>query len=74
MIRYLRGQLFLCAIMGVIGLGHRLLRHRRVLPILIGLWVGLTEIIPVLGAFLGAIPAVLIALVVPGGGLHARPS
>jgi predicted PurR-regulated permease PerM len=32
----------------------------------IGLWVGLTEIIPVLGAFLGAVPAVLIALFVGG--------
>jgi predicted PurR-regulated permease PerM len=30
------------------------------------LWVGLTEIIPVIGAFLGAIPAVLIALFVGG--------
>jgi predicted PurR-regulated permease PerM len=34
----------------------------------IGAWVAATEIIPVLGAFLGAIPAVAIALFVPGGG------
>jgi predicted PurR-regulated permease PerM len=32
----------------------------------VGLWVGLTEIIPVIGAFLGAVPAVLIALFVGG--------
>ena len=36
---------------------------------MLGLWVGLTEIIPVLGAFLGAVPAVLVALIVPGGGI-----
>ena len=36
--------------------------------ILIGLWVGITELIPVLGAYLGAVPAVVIALIVPGGG------
>jgi predicted PurR-regulated permease PerM len=34
----------------------------------IGAWVAATELIPVLGAFLGAIPAVAIALFVPEGG------
>src|SRR5215211_4948534 len=34
----------------------------------VGAWVAATEIIPVIGAFLGAVPAVAIALFVPEGG------
>jgi predicted PurR-regulated permease PerM len=68
LIRYLRGQLFLCAIMGVIGWAIAFFAIGRY-SLVLGLWVGLTEIIPVIGAFLGAIPAVLVALVVPGGGI-----
>ena len=34
----------------------------------VGAWVATTEIIPVIGAFLGAVPAVAVALFVPGGG------
>jgi predicted PurR-regulated permease PerM len=34
-----------------------------------GAWVAATEIIPVIGAFLGAVPAVAIALFVPQGGV-----
>jgi predicted PurR-regulated permease PerM len=67
LIRYLRGQLLLCAIMGVLG---ALIMYFTVgeyaLPV--GAWVAATEIIPVIGAFLGAVPAVAIALLVPGGG------
>jgi predicted PurR-regulated permease PerM len=65
LIKYLRGQLTLCAIMGVIGAAIAFFVIGRY-ALVIGLWVGLTEIIPVLGAFLGAIPAVLIALFVGG--------
>ena len=65
LIRYLRGQLTLCAIMGVIGWAIAFSVIGRY-SLLIGLWVALTEIIPVLGAFLGAVPAVLIALFVGG--------
>jgi predicted PurR-regulated permease PerM len=68
LIRYLKGQLALCAIMGVIGWAIAFFVIGRY-SLVLGLWVGLTEIIPVLGAFLGAVPAVLIALVVPGGGI-----
>jgi predicted PurR-regulated permease PerM len=67
LIRYLRGQLLLCAIMGVLG---AMIMYFTVgeyaLPV--GAWVAATEIIPVIGAFLGAVPAVAIALLVPGGG------
>ena len=61
LIRYLRGQLLLCAIMGVIGWAIMFFTVREY-ALLIGVWVAVTEIIPVLGAFLGAIPGVLIAL------------
>jgi predicted PurR-regulated permease PerM len=67
LIKYLRGQFLLCAIMGVIGwaIGFFAIGEYA---LLIGVWVAITEIIPVLGAFLGAVPAVAIALFVPDGG------
>lgn len=67
LIKYLRGQFLLCAIMGVIGwaIGFFAIGEYA---LLIGVWVAVTEIIPVLGAFLGAVPAVAIALFVPDGG------
>jgi predicted PurR-regulated permease PerM len=65
LIRYLRGQLTLCVIMGVIGWAIAFFVIGRY-SLVVGLWVGLTEIIPVIGAFLGAVPAVLIALFVGG--------
>ena len=67
LVKYLRGQLFLCAIMGVIGWAIMFFTvGKYALPV--GAWVAATEIIPVIGAFLGAVPAVAIALFVPGGG------
>ena len=67
LIRYLRGQLLLCAIMGVLGAMIMYFTvGKYALPV--GAWVAATEIIPVIGAFLGAVPAVAIALLVPGGG------
>ncbi len=68
LIRYLKGQFALCAIMGLIGWAIAFFVIGRY-SLVLGLWVGLTEIIPVIGAFLGAVPAVLVALVVPGGGI-----
>ena len=67
LIKYLRGQILLCLIMGVIGWAIMFFTVGEY-ALLIGAWVGITEIIPVLGAFLGAIPAVLIALLVKEGG------
>jgi predicted PurR-regulated permease PerM len=61
LIRYLRGQLLLCAIMGVIGWSIMFFTVDEY-ALLVGAWVAATEIIPVLGAFLGAVPGVLIAL------------
>jgi predicted PurR-regulated permease PerM len=67
LIRYLRGQLLLCSIMGVIGWAIMFFTVGDY-ALLVGAWVAVTEIIPVLGAFLGAIPAVLIALLIKDGG------
>jgi len=68
LIRYLKGQFALCTIMGIIGWAIAFFVIGQG-SLVLGLWVGLAEIIPVIGAFLGAVPAVLIALVVPGGGI-----
>ncbi|MGH3090051.1 MAG: AI-2E family transporter [Rubrobacteraceae bacterium] len=60
--RYLGGLLFVIVIQGVVsGLARYLLGVRYF--ILLGVWVSLTAIIPYLGPFLGAIPAVIIALI-----------
>jgi len=67
LIKYLRGQLILCAIMGVLGAAIMFFTVGKY-ALAVGAWVAATEIIPVLGAFLGAIPAVAIALFIPGGG------
>lgn len=67
LIKYLRGQLLLCAIMGVLGWAIMFFTVGEY-ALAVGAWVAATELIPVLGAFLGAIPAVAIALVVPQGG------
>src|SRR5215210_413242 len=67
LVKYLRGQLLLCTIMGVLGgLIMYFTVGKYALPV--GVWVAATEIIPVIGAFLGAVPAVAIALFIPGGG------
>jgi len=61
LVRYLKAQLLLCAMMGTIGFAIAYFTFGSY-ALLIGLWVGVTEIIPVLGPFLGAIPAVVLAL------------
>jgi predicted PurR-regulated permease PerM len=67
LVKYLRGQVLLCAIMGVLGWAIMFFTVGEY-ALAVGAWVAATEIIPVLGAFLGAIPAVAIALFVPQGG------
>lgn len=65
LIKYLKAQLLLCGIMGAIGWAIAFFTFRDY-ALLIGLWVGVTEILPVIGAFLGAVPAVAIALFAGG--------
>src|SRR5215203_3623370 len=58
---WLRGQLTLCLVIGgAATIGYALLGI-KFWPLL-GLWAGITEIIPILGPWLGGIPAVIIAL------------
>jgi len=58
---WLRGQLTLCLIIGVTAtIGYGIL-DVRFWPVL-GLWAGITEIIPIIGPWLGGVPAVIIAL------------
>ncbi|HYO29668.1 MAG TPA: AI-2E family transporter [Thermomicrobiales bacterium] len=58
---WLRGQLILCLVIGVLATVGYGAMGIRFWPLL-GLWAGLTEIIPILGPWLGAVPAVIIAL------------
>jgi predicted PurR-regulated permease PerM len=62
LVKYVKAQVLLCVLMGVIGWAIVFFTGGEY-AILIGVWVGVTELIPVLGAFLGAVPAVLLALV-----------
>jgi predicted PurR-regulated permease PerM len=67
---YVRGQLLLSLIIGVsVGLGLWILGMAGLMPngskyaVLFGAWAGVTELIPYVGPWLGAIPPVLYALV-----------
>ncbi len=60
--RYLGGLVFVVLIQGVLA-GLALWILDVPYAILLGAWVSLTAIIPYLGAFLGAIPAILVALI-----------
>ncbi|HZD59484.1 MAG TPA: AI-2E family transporter [Anaerolineae bacterium] len=61
--RYIVAQFTLMLIVGILaGLGVSL--AGLPFPFLLGLWAGLTEIIPVLGPILGAIPSVIIAFTI----------
>jgi len=58
---WMRGQLLLCLIIGSIAMVSYGIIGLRFWPLL-GLWAGVTEIIPIVGPWLGGIPAVVIAL------------
>lgn len=58
---WMRGQLLLCLIIGVIATISYGLLDIRFWPLL-GLWAGVTEIIPIVGPWIGGIPAVIVAL------------
>lgn len=62
-VKFIKGQLLLCLLMGIIGWAIVQFTFGRY-AIALGLWVGLMEFIPVIGAFLGAVPAVAVALLV----------
>jgi len=61
--KYLLGQLAFMATIGVAsGIGVWIVGLP--FPALLGFWAGLTEIIPVLGPVLGAIPSIIVALTI----------
>jgi predicted PurR-regulated permease PerM len=60
--RYLGGLLFVVVIQGVLA-GLALWILGVPYAILLGAWVSVTAIIPYLGAFLGGIPAIIVALI-----------
>src|SRR5215203_3884361 len=60
--RYLGGLVFVVMIQGVLAAAALYVLGVRY-AILLGVWVSVTAIIPYLGAFLGGIPAVIVALV-----------
>jgi len=67
---WLRGQLLLGLIIGVVaGLGTWILGLPY--PFLLGLAAGITELVPLVGPVLGAVPAVLVALFGPAWRLIA---
>lgn len=58
---WMRGQMVLCLIIGTIATVSYGIIGLRFWPLL-GLWAGLTEIIPIVGPWIGGIPAVLVAV------------
>ena len=58
---WMRGQLLLMLIIGVIATTSYGILGLRFWPLL-GLWAGLTEIIPIVGPWIGGVPAVIVAL------------
>ncbi len=57
--RYIRGQLFLGLIVGV-AVGFAMTALGVELSIGLGVWAGVTELIPIIGPWLGAIPGLII--------------
>lgn len=58
---WLRGQLLLMLIIGVVaGVGYGIIGVRFWL--LLAIWAGITELVPIIGPWIGGIPAVAIAL------------
>lgn len=59
--QWLRGQLLLCLTVGLLAtVGYGILGV-EFWPVL-GLWAGITEIVPIVGPWIGGVPAVVIAL------------
>jgi predicted PurR-regulated permease PerM len=62
---YIRGQLLVCLLIGIIAtLGFWLINMKY--PLLLGTIIGVTNIIPYFGPIIGAVPAILIAVTIPG--------
>ena len=62
---FVRGQLIVAAVIGVLATAA-LLILRVPFALLIGAWAGIADVVPYVGPFAGAIPAVLVALFTSG--------
>lgn len=60
---YLRGQVILCLLVGLAATLVLVAFGLEDMALLLGTVAGITEVIPILGPYMGAIPAVLVALV-----------
>ena len=58
--RYIRGQIFVCVLIGSLSATLFWIFHMKY-PLLLGLIIGITNVIPYFGPVIGAIPAVIIA-------------
>ncbi len=62
---YIRGQLLVCSIIGLLAtLGFWFMNMKY--PLLLGIIIGITNVIPYFGPIIGAVPAVLIAITMSG--------
>ncbi|MDQ0197190.1 AI-2E family transporter [Neobacillus ginsengisoli] len=60
---YIRGQLLVCVLIGIISALFFWIFHLRY-PLILGFIVGVTDVIPYFGPIIGAVPAVIIAATV----------
>ncbi|MBV9851157.1 MAG: AI-2E family transporter [Armatimonadetes bacterium] len=65
---YIIAQLWLCLIAGIVVYAGLSLIHMPY-ALILGLLAGVTRAIPIIGPIIGGIPIILLALVLPGGGL-----
>lgn len=60
---YIRGQIFVCAVIGILSATLFWVFEMKY-PLLLGLIIGITNVIPYFGPIIGAIPAVIIAFTI----------
>ncbi len=63
---YIRGQLLVCAIIGILSAGLLWMLQVKY-SLLLGLFIGITNVIPYFGPIIGMIPAVIVAAASDGG-------
>jgi len=64
---FIRGQIIVAAVIGILAIAALMLLHVRY-AVIIGAWAGIMDVIPYIGPFAGAIPAVIVALIFNGAG------
>ncbi|WP_017755906.1 AI-2E family transporter [Calidifontibacillus oryziterrae] len=62
---YIRGQLFVCLLIGIVATASFWIVGMNY-PLILGTIIGITNIIPYFGPFIGAIPAIIVAITLSG--------